>query len=46
MKLKFLSCIQAKSNIAKKCFIGGDQGHIEQISDLYRAYGKCSGHQW
>jgi Novel toxin 16 len=39
-------CINARIDIARKCFMGGDKGHNDQINDLRRAVGKCMGHQW
>jgi Novel toxin 16 len=38
-----LKCINARQNIARKCFLGGDDGHNKQINQLYKAYGQCMG---
>jgi len=43
---KLQGCIDARINIAKKCFAGGDAGHNKQINELRRIIGKCTGHQW
>ncbi|WP_231502209.1 RHS repeat-associated core domain-containing protein [Paracidovorax avenae] len=43
---KLQKCIDARINIAKKCFAGGDAGHNKQINELRRIIGKCTGHQW
>ncbi len=41
---KIQKCIDARINIARKCFAGGDAGHNEQINQLFRIIGKCTGH--
>lgn len=40
---KILQCANARINVARKCFLGGDLGHNIQINGLMRAYGKCMG---
>ena len=39
-------CIDARINIARKCFAGGDDGHNQQINQLKAIIGKCTGHRW
>jgi RHS repeat-associated protein len=36
-------CIDARIKIARKCFMGGDKGHNDQINQLQRIVGKCMG---
>ncbi|WP_082360353.1 hypothetical protein [Paracidovorax avenae] len=43
---KLQRCIDARINIAKKCFAGDDAGHNRQINELRRIVGKCTGYQW
>ncbi|AVS68728.1 hypothetical protein C8245_09120 [Paracidovorax avenae] len=43
---KLQRCIDARINIAKKCFAGGDAGHNKQINELMIIVGKCTGRQW
>ncbi|WCM94304.1 DUF6531 domain-containing protein [Acidovorax sp. NCPPB 2350] len=43
---KVQECIDARINIARKCFAGGDSGHNKQINELRKIIGKCTGHQW
>ncbi|ABX37111.1 YD repeat protein [Delftia acidovorans SPH-1] len=40
---KIKKCIDARINIARKCFNGGDKGHNTQINQLYSIIGKCTG---
>lgn len=37
------ACIDARVNIARKCFMGGGKGHNDQINQLQRIIGKCMG---
>jgi len=37
------ACADARINVARKCFSGGDKGHNDQINQLQRTIGKCMG---
>jgi RHS repeat-associated protein len=38
------ACADARINIARRCFAGGESGHNRQIGQLMRTIGKCLGH--